>query len=330
MTLELRAPGRVNLIGEHTDYSGGLVLPVAIDLGISLSGAPGDRIILDSDGSHVELEADGSGAAAGWGRYVAAVAQELAALGRPAVGIEGVLTADLPQGAGLGSSGALEVVIGLALCGAAEFELEPLELAQACRRAERRAVGVPSGVLDQAASLLGRRGAALLLDCGTYEHRWVELPGELAILVVDSGERHSHEASGYGDRRRELEAGDPRRVRHVRTENERVLETVAALERGDVEALGPIFAASHASLRDDFEVSTSTLDAVVAAALAAGALGARMTGGGFGGSVVAVAEQGSADEVLRATLERAGIQGWVVEAAPGASRRRTDSPPGRA
>lgn len=317
MSLDFRAPGRVNLIGEHTDYSGGVVLPIAIDLGIDLKGRPADRISLASAGSRVELAADGSGSAAGWGRYVAAVAQELGALGRPAVGFEGMLTADLPPGAGLGSSGALEVVVAVALCAAAEFEVEPLELAHACRRAERSAVGVPSGILDQAASLLGHDGKALLLDCGTFEHRWVELPPALGIIVVDSGERHAHEGSGYAGRRRELEAGDERRVRHVRSENARVAETVAALERGDVEALGPIFAASHASLRDDYEVSTPALDAVVAAALQAGAIGARMTGGGFGGSVVAVAERGAADDVLRGTLMRAGVQGWVVRAVGG-------------
>ncbi|HEX6662777.1 MAG TPA: galactokinase family protein [Gaiellaceae bacterium] len=306
MSLDFRAPGRVNLVGEHTDYSGGLVLPVAIQLGITLSCEPADEIALESPG-----------AAHGWERYVEAVVDELAALGRPPVGLVGTIESDLPQGAGLGSSGALEVVVAVALCAAAEFEVEPLELAHACRRAERNAVGVPSGILDQAAALLGREGAALLLDCGTYEHRWVELPPRLGIIVVDSGERHAHEGSGYADRRRELEAGDERRVRHVRSENARVAETVTALERGDVEALGPIFAASHASLRDDYEVSTPALDAVVAAALTAGAIGARMTGGGFGGSVVAVTERSAADDVLRGTLTRAGVQGWVVRAVDG-------------
>jgi galactokinase len=330
MALTFWAPGRVNLIGEHTDYSGGLVLPVAIQLGIELSATPAEEISLVSAGEAVKLDADGTGDPQGWGRYVAAVAQELAELGRPAVGLEGVIEADLPRGAGLGASGALEVVLALALCAVADHDLGPFELARACQRAEERAVGVPTGILDQAASLLGREGHALLLDCGTLERRWVKLPGELAILVVDSGERHSLESSGYADRRAELEAGDPRRVRHVAGENGRVLELVDALERNDLQELGSLFLASHASLRHDYEVSTPTLDAVVAAALEAGALGARMTGGGFGGSVVAVAERKNAEAVLEGTLERAGSQGWIVEPSAGATRRRTDSPPGPA
>ncbi len=330
MALTFWAPGRVNLIGEHTDYSGGLVLPVAIHLGIELSATPAERISLVSEGDAVELDAEGTGDPRGWGRYVAAVAKELGELGRPAVGVDGVVEANLPRGAGLGSSGALQVVVALALCAVADFELEPLELARACQRAEQRAVGVPSGILDQAASLLGREGQALLLDCGTLERRWVDLPPTLAILVVDSGERHSLEASGYADRRAGLEAGDPRRVRHVASENKRVLELVKALERNDLTALGSLFLESHASLRDDYEVSTPTLDAVVAAAVEAGALGARMTGGGFGGSVVAVAKRTEAGAVLRGTLERAGSQGWIVEASAGATRRRRDSPPGPA
>jgi len=331
MTATFWAPGRVNLMGDHTDYSGGLVLPVAIHLGIELTARPAERISLVSDGEAVELSADGSGDARGWGRYVAAVALELAELGRPAVGLEGVLAADLPRGAGLGSSGALEVVVGLALCCVADFDLGQVELAQVCRRAEQRGVGVPSGILDQAASLLGCAGKALFLDCGTLERRWVELPRQLAILVVDSGERHSHEASGYSDRRTELEAGHPRRLRHVAAENERVRDTVDALERNDLPALAALFLESHASLRDDYEVSTPKLDAVVTAALEAGAIGARMTGGGFGGSVLAVADRDDAGAVLQGTLERAGAQGWIVGASAGAViRRRTDSRRGRA
>jgi galactokinase len=306
MAASVRAPGRVNLIGEHTDYSGGLVLPVAIQLGITLSFEPAEGFELDAPGGE---------------RLARAVWDEL---GRPA-GLQGRVEADLPQGAGLGSSGAFEVAVALALSDVAGLELTPFELAHACRRAEQRAVGVPSGILDQAASLLGRAGEALLLDCGTLEHRWVPWPDDVAILVLDSGERHSLEHSGYGDRRRELEAGDPRRVRHVESENERVRETVAALERGDARALGPLFAASHASLREDYEVSTPTLDALVAAALDAGAFAARMTGGGFGGCVVALAEPGRADAIVGV-----GVQGWRVVPSDGATRRGTGSPPGPA
>src|SRR6266516_2950912 len=274
MTASVWAPGRVNLIGEHTDYAGGLVLPVALQLGIDLRFEPAEAIELRSEG-----------AAKGWERYVDAVVHELAVLGRPHVGVAGWIDSDLPQGAGLGSSGALEVVVGLALCDAAEFELEPLELALACQRAERRAVGVPSGILDQAASLLGQAGSALLLHCASLEHRWVPFPDDVAILVLDSGERHAHEGSGYADRRRELEAGEPRRVRHVETENERV---------------------------------RPALDALVQATLNAGAFAARMTGGGFGGSVVALAEPDRAVEVLTATR----APGWIVRPADGAIRRR--------
>jgi galactokinase len=306
MTASVHAPGRVNLIGEHTDYSGGLVLPVSIQLGITLTFEPAERFELESP-------------------LAAAVAQELAGLGRPDVGIRGTVDADLPQRAGLGSSGAFEVAVACALCEVGRFEVEPLELAQACRRAEQRATGVPSGILDQAASLLGRAGHALLLDCGTLEHRHVAFPDDVAILVLDSGERRSLETSGYGDRRRELEAGDPRRVRHVEAENARVRETVAALERGDVEALGPIFAASHASLRDDYEVSTPALDSLVDAALEAGALAARMTGGGFGGCIVALAEPSRAKEV-----RAVAVQGWRVVPSDGATRRRTGSTRDRA
>jgi galactokinase len=256
---------------------------------------------------------------------VAAVVEELERLGRPAVGLAGRVDADLPQGAGLGSSGAIEVAVALALCDVAGFELPPLALAQACQRAEQRAVGVPCGILDQAASLLAREGTALLLDCRSLEHRWVPFPDDVAVLVLDSGERHTLETSGYSERRRELEAGEPRRVRHVETENERVRETVAALERGDVDALGPLFAASQASLRDDYEVSTPALDALVAKALETGAFAARMTGGGFGGSVVALACPDRAGEVLRA-----GVRGWRVRPAAGATRCRTDSTRDRA
>jgi galactokinase len=291
VTFSVWAPGRVNLIGEHTDYSGGLVLPVAIQLGLTL------RVEGPSDGLELVSERFGP-AAAGWGRYADAVAAELDALGRPPVAFRGTIESTLPAGAGLSSSAALEVAVALALCEVADWHVEPLEVAQACSRAELRAVGAPVGILDHAASLLGRDGHALLLDCGTLEHRSIPVPADAALLVVDSGVAHSHETSGYATRRAELEAGMPKRVRHVRTENERVLRFAGALGSGDLRAAGELLLESHASLRDDYEVSTPELDALVGRAVAAGALGARLVGGGFGGSVLVLAETSRAQALM--------------------------------
>ena len=281
------APGRINLIGEHTDYAGGLVLPVAIDRGVTLTCVPAGRIRLRSD---TDPE--------GFGRYVGALAAELEGIGIVS-GIDGRLESDLPAGAGLASSAALLVVVGLALVDAAGAELEPMALADLCRRAEERAVGVPCGIMDDAIAVLAEAGHALLLDCGTLARRQVPLPPGLGIVVVDSRTPRQLAHTGYANRRAELEralAGDldettSRRLRHLRSENVRVEQAVAALERGDSEALGEILAAGHASLRDDYEVSTPELDLLVALALDAGAWAARMTGGGFGGAIVALAPQ---------------------------------------
>jgi galactokinase len=223
-------------------------------------------------------------------RYADAVWAELAELGRPPVGIAGAIASSLPVGVGLSSSAALEVGIALALCAAAEFDLPPLELALACRRAELRAVGVPCGILDQAACVLGEEGCAILLDCSTLEHRTVRVPQEAIFVVLDSGVPRTLAGSAYARRRAELEAGMPKRVRHVESENARVLEMVDALERGDLAAAGRVMTASHESLRDDYEVSIPELDRLVEEALAAGARGARLVGGGFGGSVLALTD----------------------------------------
>ena len=351
MTRVFRAPGRVNLIGDHTDYSGGLVLPAAIDRGLLLRVEPAEQIVLDSLGHqhHLELAPDGSGEGGrGWGRYVSAVAAELAAAGRPPVGMAGALESDLPEGAGLSSSAALEVVIAVALCAVADFHLEPMALADLCRRAEQRAVGVPCGIMDQAASLLGGDDAALLLDCTTLEHQLVPLPGDLALLVFDSGVPRRLEESGYAQRRAELEEGLPllrgrapadvhpdeldallgnadtvpaRRVRHVVTENERVRRTVAALRSpADHELLGQLFAASHASLRNDFAVTIPETDALVMLCADAGAVAARMTGGGFGGAIVALVEASQADDVAAHVL--AAYRSRCPDAAPEVLRCR--------
>lgn len=357
------APGRVNLIGEHTDYSGGLVLPAAIDRGITLvvEAAGGDVIDLRSADAEeaVAVPADGSAPpATGWGRYVTAVAAELAAVGRAPVGLRGSIASDLPQGSGLSSSAALEVVVAVALCAVADLDLPPLEVAALAQRAELRAVGVPCGIMDQAASVLGRPGCAVRFDCGDLSHEAVPLPDGLALAIIDTGVPRRLEESGYATRRRELEAGiaalggrslrglDPdgaheavlaagagevaaRRVRHVTAENTRVDAVVAALTRSggpDLDALGACFAAGHASLRDDFAVSTPELDLLVALAVDAGAVAARMTGGGFGGAIVALVERDRAEALLAAVLAAYAAQGGrgsglLTEAAAGAGPR---------
>jgi galactokinase len=355
------APGRVNLIGEHTDYSGGLVLPVAIDRGVTVRWRPDSRAILLGSADFpetVELEPDGTARSTltGWARFPAAVAELLRERGRPAAGLDGAVSSTVPVGAGLSSSAALTVSLALALCRAAEFELPQLELARVARDAERRAVGVPVGLMDPAASLLARRGHALLLDCGTGGHRLVPLPAELAVVVLDSGVRHSLEHSGYATRRAELERALPtlggarpsevtiaeaeaaahaggvdevarRRLRHVVTENERVRACVRALEAPggpDRTALGALFREGHASLRDDFEVSIPELDLLVELAYDEGAVAARMTGGGFGGSVVALADGDVADtlaaRVIDAYVAQTGRKGSgrVYQTADGA------------
>jgi galactokinase len=342
----------VNLIGEHTDYSGGLVFPAAIDLGITITGTAAERIVLVSDATDAIVELAANGAAEtpveGWGRYVAAVAHELDQAGRPAVGFSGVLRSTLPSGAGLSSSAALEVAIATALCSVAEWDgLSPPALAVLCQRAEWRAVGVSCGIMDQAASILGREGCALYLDCRTLECEAVSLPKGLALLVIDSGVRHEHERSGYTERRRELEQalvvlagrrprdvrlGEARklagiggldelhwrRLRHVVTENQRVRDLASALRANgsvDRSELGRIFLEGHASLRDDYQVSIPELDCLVELAYEAGAVAARMTGGGFGGSIVALVEQGDARS-LSETVREAYAGRFATQATP--------------
>ena len=318
------APGRVNLIGEYTDLAGGLVLPAALDLGVRIEATPAETIDLRASDlvGVARLAPDGTGLAddSGWARYVAAVAAELAALGRPPVGLAGEISSTLPIGAGLSSSAALEVGVGLALCAVADFPLEPLELARAAQRAEHRAVGVPSGIMDQAACVLGHADCAILLDTGTLEHELVPLPPELAIVIVHSGIARRLEDSGYATRKHELEAGDPRRRRHVATENERVLATVEALRTRDFGRLGEVFHAGHESLRVDFEVTTPELDRLVELAYAQGAVAARMTGGGFGGAIVALVEADSAAAFADAVLGGYGRGGraYLCRASDGA------------
>ncbi len=266
-----RAPGRVNLIGEHVDYMGGAVLPCAVDRFTTVSGEPaGDW----------EVRSEVPGGLP----YVRAVAERLGA-GPQRVSIESTV----PPGAGMSSSAALLV----AVCAGLRPELDGVRAALLCQQAEQAATGVMVGVMDQFAAALGRHGHALLVDCTTLRHGYVRFPPGVTIAVIDSGVRRSLATTPYNQRRQEALAGHPRRMRHVESEIERVHRFAAAMESGDLDTMGALLGASHASLRDDFEVSTPLVDAIVErAGSAPGCIGARMMGAGFGGSILALVRAG--------------------------------------
>jgi galactokinase len=355
------APGRVNLIGEHTDYNEGWVLPFALDLGVLVAaGRRGDdvlevRSLQEAGGEPVSLSlaALRPGGVPGWAAYPAGVAWAMREAGHAVGGASLVIDSDLPQGAGLSSSAALECAVALALADLYGIDVPRRELARLARRAENEMVGVPSGIMDQSASLLGAAGHALLLDCRTGEASPVPLDpaaAGLALLVLDTGARHALTDGRYALRRQECEraaralgvpflrdVADParvsaiadpvlaRRARHVITDDCRVHQAVALLQARDLAGLGPLLYASHASLRDDFEVSWDRADVAVAAAREAGALGARMVGGGFGGSVIALVP-GNGEPVRAAVTASYAGRGWpppqFLAAPPSAGARR--------
>jgi galactokinase len=336
------APGRANLIGEHTDYNQGWVLPFALGFGVTVAASRrGDGVLAirshqaPGDPADLPLAALAPGAVTGWAAYPAGVAWALREAGHPLTGGASLaVDSDLPQGAGLSSSAALECAAALALDGLHGLGLPRPELATLAQRAENDFVGVPSGIMDQSASLLSRAGHALLLDCRTGVTADVPLDpaaAGLALLIVDTGARHALGDGRYAQRRRECEQaaallgvgslrdvtspaeadrlGDPvlrRRVRHVVTENARVKQAVALLTGGDLAGVGPLLHASHVSLARDFEVSWPEADVAVDTAMAAGALGARMMGGGFGGSALALvpAGQRAASDAITAEFAR--------------------------
>lgn len=325
----VRAPGRVNLIGDHTDYTGGLAFPMAIDrwTTIDYEPAPSSVDLTSADepipvslpvtaGTNGSAGSDGSAVGVdGWGRYVAAVIAEI----EPTDGIAGRVATTIPIGAGLSSSAALEVALALAL----GFDGSPLELAQLCRRAEHRATGVPTGIMDQLCIASAIAGSATLIDCHSLEVSAVPVPEEIEIVVRFVAHR-TLEGSEYDARveqcRRVEELIGPlrlateddvaaiddpvlaRRARHVVTENQRVRDFAAALAAGEYPAAGALMTDGHRSLADDYETSIPVMDDAVAALVASpGVFGARMTGGGFGGSVVALCRPGS------------GVDGWKVK-----------------
>jgi galactokinase len=357
-----RSPGRVNLIGEHTDYNDGFVLPLALEREVRVLAAPRDDRVLrlasaQTSSGTVEVALDGlvPGAVEGWAAYVAGTAWALEGHGIELVGADVLVDGDVPRGAGLSSSAALECASAGALLALAGAELPLVEVALLAQRAENDFVGMPCGVMDQFASTHGRAGALLLLDTRSLEARTIpfDLAAEgLRLVVIDTRAPHRLVDGEYAARRASCEQaavllGVPalrdvddlgsamarldddvlqRRVRHVVTENARVLEVVALLEAGDVRAIGPLLTASHESLRDDYEVSCPELDVAVEAALASGAHGARMTGGGFGGSAIALVEADGVDALRRDVAAAFASAGFTepsfLEAVPADGYRR--------
>ena len=337
------APGRVNLIGEHTDYNEGFVLPFAIDRRTIAALRVRDDRMLRVASAHagelveVDLTALEPGHFTGWAAYPLGVAWALGQFGADLAAVPGVeiyLDSDVPIGSGLSSSAALECAVALALGDAWRLGLDRLDLAKAGRLAENTAVGAPTGVMDQVVSLLGENGNAVFLDCRTLETGQVALgleDADLQIVVIDTETRHDLADGAYAARRASCESAARaldvpalrdvtleallharellddttfRRARHVVTENQRVLDVVEALRESGPAAIGEILDASHRSLRDDFEVSTPDLDLAVETALANGAIGARMTGGGFGGAAIALIP-GRLESLLRVAIDGA-------------------------
>ena len=355
-----RAPGRVNLIGEHTDYNDGLVLPFAIDRSVEAAAIPRPDRVLEvrsrqepDDHVTISLAALEPGAVTGWAAYPAGVAWALAQAGYPVGGASLAIDSDLPRGAGLASSAALECAVTASLAELAGVTLPKSELAALARRAENDFVGMPCGIMDQAAAMLCQAGHALLLDCRTGESAAVPLDPDAAglrLVIIDTGVRHELTGGEYAARRGECEAAvrmlgvsslrdvpdaaglaglaDPVlaiRARHVVTENARVSDVVALLRAGRLADCGPLLTRSHRSLRSDFDVSWPQADLTVEAAVAAGALGARMTGAGFGGCVLAlvpVPRLAEVKEAIRAAFAGTGVTAPVfIDAVPASGAR---------
>jgi galactokinase len=358
------APGRVNLIGEHTDYNDGFVLPFALPHRTVVAASPAEgrewTVWSEQSGERISFtaaEAAEPGRVTGWGAYVAGVVWALGEAGFEVPGAQLAIASDVPLGAGLSSSAALESAVLTALADLGGLDLPVDDRPGRAQRAENRYVGVPSGIMDQSASIRCRAGHALFLDCRSLavEHVPFDLAAAgLAILVIDSRAPHRHVTGEYAARRAACEAaanalGVPalrdvpvdglaaaldrlpdevtrRRVRHVVTEDQRVLDMVTLLRTGRVREIGPLLTASHASMRDDFEITVPEVDTAVEAALAAGAYGARMTGGGFGGCVLALVDADAADPVAAAVADAYAERGFTAPEwftatpGPGATR----------
>jgi galactokinase len=355
------APGRVNLIGEHTDYNEGFVLPFALPYRTTVEASLVDSALWTvwsaQIGETVTFGPDDlvPGGVDGWAGYVAGIVWALRRFGFETGGARLAVSSDVPVGSGLSSSAALECAVLTALVELGGLDLPPQDRPRLAQAAENGYVGVPCGIMDQSASTLCREGHALFQDCRTLavEHiPFAPAADGLTVLVVDTKAPHQHTDNEYAVRRRSCEQaaellGLPalrdvtdldaalaalpdevtrRRVRHVVTENQRVLDTVALLRAGKVRQIGPLLTASHASMRDDYEITVPEVDTAVQAALAAGAYGARMTGGGFGGCVLALVDTPAAETVATAVAEAFADRGFTpptwFAAVPGDGARR--------
>lgn len=352
----VRSPGRVNLIGDHTDYSQGFVLPIAIDRGLWLAMRPradrSVRIWAELGAERAEIDLDRLKQPHGWAAYVEGIAHELTAEGVELLGFDGALTSDLPVGAGLSSSAALELAATMAFSVSSDFAWDPERAAITGWRVENEWLGLSSGIMDQLVCGSGRKNHALLIDCRTLATRPVAIPAGTEVVILDTGTRRKLTKSRYNERRLECEAAAAayrkeylrdlslttltstpladwklyRRAHHVVSENQRTIDAAEALARGDAALVGSLMVASHESLRDDYEVSGPELDAMVEAARAAsGCLGARMTGGGFAGCAVALVEGTELDDFMAETTrvyrDRTGLEPavYVCRASDGTS-----------
>ncbi|AGL21046.1 galactokinase [Actinoplanes sp. N902-109] len=355
------APGRVNLIGEHTDYNDGFVLPFALPqqtvAAVAPAREPGWTVHSDLADEPVSFGTTAPGDIGGWAAYVAGVVWSLQQAGFDVPPARIALSSDVPLGSGLSSSAALESAVLTALTDLGGFDLPVEKRPGLAQRAENDYVGAPTGILDQSASIRCQEGKALFLDCRSLEVEQIPFDlaaAGLAILIINSNAPHQHVDGEYGARRKSCEEaarvlGVPalrdvpvegladalarlddevmrRRVRHIVTENQRVLDTVELLRADRVRDIGPLLTASHASMRDDFEITVAQVDVAVEAALAAGAYGARMTGGGFGGCVLALIDADRAEETTAAVVRAYAEKGftaptiWPATAAAGARK----------
>ena len=333
-----RAPARVNLIGEHTDYNDGFVMPAAIDLctQVAIKHRNDRKLMIASENLSETVEFDldepAPRARGHWSDYVRGVAVTLEQAGCRLRGADLAIRSDVPIGAGLSSSAALEVATGYAMLETSGIEIDRVELAKLCQQAENEFVGMRCGIMDQFTSCCGQAGTALMLDCRSLEYRLLPLPGGVRLVICNTMVKHELGSSEYNTRRAECEEGVKhfanllpdiqalrdvpvndlercghnlnqvtyKRCRHVVTENARVMEATAALERGDLDAFGDLMAQSHRSLRDDYEVSCAELDTMVdLATKTEGVFGARMTGGGFGGCTINLVKADSVAEFKR-------------------------------